>query len=259
MNWLDQLTRAVVIDFSLYNANVNLFVAVTLSFEMTSIGSVIQDHQIKIFRLYDHIGGYGLLVYIFELMFLIFTIYSVIHEALLLIEQRAEYFRKFWNVISFITAIFSITTIAMYGTKKTLTRLAIRSLRKTEMGEFVNFNAIASFDEVYSYIVALITFFTMLKFLKLLRFNKRIGMLSKSLRYARRDLSSFGFVFLIFILAYAQMGFALFGRSLRAYRSFFISLTTCFRMLLGEVNAPDMISVSRVYGMLFNNKNQSII
>jgi hypothetical protein len=46
----------------------------------------------------------------------------------------------------------------MYGTKKTLTRLAIRSLRKTEMGAFVNFNAIASFDEVYSYIVALITF-----------------------------------------------------------------------------------------------------
>jgi uncharacterized membrane protein len=116
------------------------------------------------------------------------------------------------------------------------------------MGEFVNFNAIASFDEVYSYIVALITFFTMIKFLKLLRFNKRIGMLSKSLRYARRDLSSFGFVFLIFILAYAQMGFAIFGRSLRAYKSFFTALTTCFRMLLGEVNAPDMVSVSRVYG-----------
>jgi polycystin 1L2 len=259
LNWLDQLTRAVIIDFSLYNANVNLFVAVTLSFEMTSIGSVIQDHQIKIFRLYDHIGGYGVLVYIFELMFVIFTIYSVIHEIVLLVKQRDEYFRKFWNIISFLTAIFSITTIAMYGTKKTLTRLAIRSLRKTEMDEFINFNAIASFDEVYSYIVALITFFTMLKFLKLLRFNKRIGILSKSFRYARRDLSSFGFVFLIFILAYAQMGFAIFGRSLRVYRNFFISLTTCFRMLLGEVNAPDMFSVSRVYGNSIHRKIMMMI
>jgi len=88
----------------------------------------------------------------------------------------------------------------------------------------------------------------MLKFLKLLRFNKRIGMLSKSLRYARSDLSSFGFVFLIFILAYALMGFAIFGHSLRSYKSVFTSLTTCFRMLLGEVNAPDMVAVSRVYG-----------
>ena len=96
--------------------------------------------------------------------------------------------------------------------------------------------------------MALITFFTMIKFLKLLRFNKRIEMLSKSLRYARNDLSSFGFVFLIFMLAYAQMGFAIFGRSLSTYKTFATSLTTCFRMLLGEVNAPDMVAVSRAYG-----------
>jgi len=102
---------------------------------MTSIGSVIKDHQIKIFRLYNHIGGYGILVYVFELIFVIFTIYSVIHEILLIIKQRKEYFKKFWNIISFLTAVFSITTIIMYGTKKTLTKLAIRSLRKTEMGK----------------------------------------------------------------------------------------------------------------------------
>jgi hypothetical protein len=137
-NWLDQLTRSVIIDFSLYNANVNLFISVTLSFEMTSMGSVIKDYQIKIFRLYDHIGGYGVLVYVFELLFVIFTIYSVIHEILLIIKQKKEYFKKFWNIISFITAVFSITTIGMYGTKKTLTRLAIRSLKKTEMGKIEN-------------------------------------------------------------------------------------------------------------------------
>ncbi|CAF4402568.1 unnamed protein product [Rotaria socialis] len=250
-NWLDQLTRAVIIDFSLYNANVNLFVAVTLSFEMTSMGSVIQDHRIKVFRLYDHIGSYGLIVYIFELFFIIFTIYSIVHETSLIIKHKRGYFRKFWNVTSFLTAIFSIIIIIMYGTKKALTRLAIRSLKKTEMGEFVNFNAIGSFDEVYSYIVALITFFTMLKFLKLLRFNRRVGMLSKSFSYAQKDLISFGFVFLIFMLAYAQMGFAIFGRSLRSFRNLFNSLTTCFRMLLGEINAPAMIAVSRVYGAFF--------
>lgn len=136
-NWLDQLTRAVMIDFSLYNANVNLFVAVTLSFEMTSMGSVIQDYQIKIFRLYDHIGGYGIIVYLFEFLFVAFTIYSAIHETLLIIKQRRAYFDKFWNVISFVTSVLSLAAIGMYGTKKTLTRLAIRSLRKTEMGELI--------------------------------------------------------------------------------------------------------------------------
>ena len=135
-NWLNQLTRAVIVDFSLYNANVNLFAAVTLSFEMTSMGSVIQDYQIKIFRLYDHIGGYGMIVYLFELAFILFTIYAVVHELLLITKQKRAYFRKFWNMIAFVTAILCVTAIVMYGTKKTLTRLAIRSLRKTEMGNF---------------------------------------------------------------------------------------------------------------------------
>ena len=99
------------------------------------MGSVIQDYQIKIFRLYDHIGGYGMLVYSFELLFIVFTIYSTIHEMMLLVKQKREYFHKFWNMISFLTVIFSLTIIIMYGTKKTLTRLAIRSLKKSEMGE----------------------------------------------------------------------------------------------------------------------------
>lgn len=73
-------------------------------------------------------------------------------------------------------------------------------------------------------------------------------MLSKSIHYAQKDLASFAFVFIIFMSAYAQMGFAIFGHSLRSFKSIFSSLTTCFRMLLGEINAPDMIATSRVYG-----------
>ena len=246
--WLDQFSRVLFVEFSLYNANVNLFVAVTLSIEMTSMGSVIQDYQMKIFRLYDHLGGYGIVVLIFEVLFICFTIYGLIHEIKLIVKTRRDYFQKFWNLHAFTTCVLSIAAILMYKTKKTLTRLAIRSLRKSDMDEFVNFNTIANFDEVYSYMVALITFLTMLKVLKLLRFNQRISLLSQTLHYARRDLSSFAFVFIIFMVAYAQMGYVLLGRSMPSFKSFSTSITTCFRMLLGEINASEIIAVGQFYG-----------
>ena len=82
----------------------------------------------------------------------------------------------------------------------------------------------------------------MIKFLKLLRFNKRIGMLSKSLRYAR---ARFEFIWLCIYDFYdciRNYGFRCFRSiTLQSYKSFFTSLTTCFRMLLGEINAPDML------------------
>ena len=137
--WIDELTRALFVEFSLYNANVNLFTSVTLSIEMTSMGSIIQDYRIKVFRLYDHMGGYGIIVLIFEILFVCFTIHGIIHEIRLIIKERREYFDQFWNLHGFITSVFSITALLMYKTKKVLTRLAIRSLRKSEMGKSISF------------------------------------------------------------------------------------------------------------------------
>ena len=89
---LDQLSLAAFIDFSLCNPNVNLFIAVMLSFEMTLIGSIIQDYQIKIFRLYDRIDDYDILVYLSEFLFVTFTIYSLTHEILLIFKEKKGIF-----------------------------------------------------------------------------------------------------------------------------------------------------------------------
>lgn len=85
--------------------NVNLFVAATLSIEMTAMGSILQDYQIKIFRLYDHLGGYAILVLIFELLFIGFTMHAIFHETKLIVKQRRNYFRKFWNLHAFVTCV----------------------------------------------------------------------------------------------------------------------------------------------------------
>jgi hypothetical protein len=119
------------------------------------------------------------------------------------------------------------------------------------LDEFVNFNSIAKFDELYSYVVAFITFLSMLKCLKLLRFDRRITLLSRTLQYAANDLFSFAFVFVIFILAYAQLGFALLGATMSKFRNFPSAIATCFRMLMGEINPTDIVNANRFYGKLF--------
>ena len=50
------------------------------------------------------------------------------------------------------------------------------------------------------------------------------------------------------MVAYAQLGYILLGRSIPSFKSFSTSLTTCFRMLLGEINAREIIAVGQLYG-----------
>lgn len=46
--WLDQLTRAVFFEFTVYNANVNLFASVTMIVEYLSTGAAITYQSIDV-------------------------------------------------------------------------------------------------------------------------------------------------------------------------------------------------------------------
>ena len=79
--------------------------------------------------------------------------------------------------------------MAMFGMRTLFTTLAIKDVHETEMAGFVNFNTLAQWNEIYASIVAAIVFCASLKFLKLLRFNRRVGMLAATLRLVLRELS----------------------------------------------------------------------
>jgi hypothetical protein len=50
-NWLDQLTRAIFIEFTTYNANTNLFNVVNLMVEMSAEGAVRLSQDVSFWAL----------------------------------------------------------------------------------------------------------------------------------------------------------------------------------------------------------------
>lgn len=98
-----------------------------------------------------------------------------VHEILQIKKHKCAYFKEFWNLNEFIIIVMSIVSMAMFGMRTLFTTLAIKDVHETEMAGFVNFNTLAQWNEIYASIVSMIVFCASLKFLKLLRFNKRIG------------------------------------------------------------------------------------
>lgn len=56
-DWYDKYTRAIFIEFTVYNANVNLFSVVTLLVETPTFGGGVPSHLVHTFRLYQYSGG----------------------------------------------------------------------------------------------------------------------------------------------------------------------------------------------------------
>lgn len=126
--WLDQRTRAVFFEFTIYNSNVNLFASATLILEMLSTGAAIHFHTIDVFLLYNYLGSFGIIVLLFQIAFVFYLIYFMAGMIMRLKDEGCQYFRKFWNWNDIVIVAASIVTIAMYIVRTVFTNLAIKVL-----------------------------------------------------------------------------------------------------------------------------------
>lgn len=237
-NWIDQLTRAVFFEFTIYNPNVNLFASATFILEFLSTGAAVPFHSIDVFLLYNYLGSFGIIVLIFQIAFVLYLIYFIIMEIIKIKNDRCAYFKKFWNWNDILIIVGSIIAIAMYTMRTIFTNLAIKAAFESQLGEFVNFNTIAQWDMVYSSITSCIVFCATLKFLKLLRFNNKISMLSLTLRLASRDLLGFSATFAIIFFAFTQFSLLIFGSHLTTYRNFYYASMFYFNLINNPNHKP---------------------
>ncbi len=239
------------LEFTIYNPNVNLFGSVTLLVEFLPTGGAVSFTAINVFQLYTYLGSFGILVLVFEIVFVIYLIYLIIDEVLKVKEQKKKYFRCFWNWNDLIIIVFSICAIAFFVMKSIATAVAINTVFASELGEFVDFQTIAYWADTYTCIFSTIVFCATLKFIKLLRFNKRIGMLSATLRHAARDLCSFGLICMIVFFAFSLFGTAVFGEKVHAYRDLLHSFTSLFKFSLGVFNLEDLQKADYYMGSIY--------
>lgn len=115
----------------------------------------------------------------------------------------------------------------------------------------MNFNTIGLWDMVYGNITSLVVFCSTLKFLKLLRFNNKINLLSSTLRKASRDLFGFSITFIIIFFAFTQFSLLIFGAHVKSYRNFNSALSSIFRFSLGQFNLKELQHASYFYGSLY--------
>ncbi|CAF5120063.1 unnamed protein product, partial [Rotaria magnacalcarata] len=75
--------------------------------------------------------------------------------------------------------------------------------------------------------------------------------LSTTLSRCAKDVLGFSVMFMIVFLAYAQLGYLLFGTMVEDYKSFAISIFTLFRIILGDFNFDAILEAHRILGPIF--------
>ena len=112
--WVDQYTRAILIEFNLLNPNSKLFNQVILVFEYIADGSTLFTTNINVVQLYRYAGSAGVVALLSEIACGIFVFVITIIEVIKIVRLRLRYFREFWNVLQWSALILFYIAVVLY-------------------------------------------------------------------------------------------------------------------------------------------------
>ncbi|KAM4653652.1 polycystin-2-like protein 2 [Amazona ochrocephala] len=249
-NWLTRGTRAVFIDFSTYNANLNLFCIVRLVVEFPATGGAFTSIHIYSVKLLRYITHYDYFLASCEIIFCLFIITFIIQEAIKIVKLKREYFRSGWSWLDLMLLMVSILAI-IFNIYSTVEVSLLMEELLSDANVYPDFYFLTFWQVLYNNMIAVNIFFAWIKVLKYVRFNRTMEQLSSTLSRCAKDIIGFAVMFFIVFFAYAQFGYLVFGSQVEEFSTFQKCVFTQFRLVLGEFEFENTEAVNRILGPIY--------
>ncbi len=231
MSWLDKKTRALFIEFTLYNPNVNLFTFCSFLFEILPSGNVLPSVQFISVNLWSSAREAEITS--------CFAVYLVI-ILVLMTQELAEikvlglkYFVQFWPLLNCTLFACSWAALPMYLYKLNALHDIQNQINKNSIQSYVNMSTLSVQNEILGTLLAFCSFIATIKLTRLLRFEQNLEYIVEALRKCLTDLISFSIVFMIIWLAFVQLMYLIYNKAAYEFRSFVQSMENSFITLLG--------------------------
>ncbi|KAK3610671.1 hypothetical protein CHS0354_028056 [Potamilus streckersoni] len=238
-NWIDSNTRAVFIEFSLHNPNINLFLYATYLAEFTEIGSVVTSSYIQTFRLYYTGLGITICYFIFSSL-VVMSVLKAFHGVFI---EGTYYFYFPLNVTDYFAQILGIAGVFLIFYRHQMTTTTI-SVFLRDKNAYVNFEHLALANSILLVILGILIFYLSVRILLEQSDNKWLKNTLLILKRSADDLLGFLILFVIVYCAYTITGHFLFGKDLFKYSSMFKTIGTLAESLVGKNQLDPLLKSS---------------
>ena len=104
--WVDRQTRAIILEFAVFNANTNLLSISTYFYEMIATGAAYTAKRIDTLELYSTESGALMFYLICQFLFMAMVLFNFIMMLIHLYRQRLGFFKSVWNMVDFLMIVF---------------------------------------------------------------------------------------------------------------------------------------------------------
>ena len=136
-DWLDALTRGVIVEFAVYNANTNLFTVAKIIIETPATGGIFLKRFVESFKPYPYVEPWDFILLVLQLVWVVLIIYYLVITVSTMRKERWSYIRGFWNWVQFGIVVMCLTAIVMAILRITSIIKAVEDM-KNFRGKYVN-------------------------------------------------------------------------------------------------------------------------
>ncbi|XP_021333081.1 polycystin-1 isoform X1 [Danio rerio] len=224
--WLDPLTRALFLEFSLYNINTDLLSVFSFLLEFPVSERAQLSLDLKTFSLHTLSHGMDLPLFL-TLILLVLLIYFSVREGLLVWKQGRCYFLRVWNLASVCSLLLAVCVASLHLSRSVVSAQQWRAFLQ-HRDAFTDFFPLAQQNQLLTQMSATLLFLLVLKASHQLRFLREWGVFGRTLRKSFWELLMVAVTLLVFLLAYSHTGHLLFHSVMEGYGT--VS-STCFKLI----------------------------
>ncbi|KAL0209380.1 hypothetical protein RCL1_007748 [Eukaryota sp. TZLM3-RCL] len=246
-SFIDDQTRAIFFDFSLYNPSLNLFSVIRLSFEQPSSGSIYTFSSFRSVKLFNSLTKSDINRTIFEFLVIIFELFYFIATISRLFAQGYKLYIKYWyhHLDLLIALVFGLVVYLRLSAIKYMKNIEFQGIHN------MNFEVIAFNVNQQLNFLGILACLQCLKLFKFFRISHKLSQLVRVLTIAFADIVSFSVIFSVVLVSFAITGSVLFGVDLFEFRSIHSSCLTLFGMLMTNIPFEKVYNANRYVGPAF--------
>ncbi|XP_053383373.1 uncharacterized protein LOC123564671 [Mercenaria mercenaria] len=247
--WVDVQTRAVILEFTLYNANTNLFIYSKFVGEFPEVGGFLPFIDIQVFRLYLDSSD-GNFVLFLQFSFLLIVIAATFALAYKMFTDVKTFFKSMWNILDLISLIMSYVTISVFIYKIYIIRKTIEVFHN-DQNAYVGFENLAFYDFVTNTAYGVLAFLLSVRVSRILGYSGKINEMAAVISNASSDLYGFVLIFTITNIGYVIFGTLLFGKEEEKYKDFFQSYGTLTEAIIGKNRVSNILISKPVFAEFY--------
>ncbi|XP_029456465.1 polycystin-1-like isoform X2 [Rhinatrema bivittatum] len=247
--WISKRSKAVFVEFTQYNADVNLYAAVTLLFEFPQVGTAIPTFTILPFHMLQLSKGLDFPLAV-VVSLLLFSAGFLMPELLLLSRDGGLYPGQGRCWVQLLLVLLSVAVGLSHFAYVWMADVRLEKHRQNRQA-FTSFYEVAILARTEMALSAVLLMVTMLRIVRQLRFVRRWSAFEKTFQHAMGDLLAATCLFFFLILIYAQCGYLVFSATVEEFRTVGCSFSSLLLALCGKTNLRPLLQNSPILGSVY--------